>query len=258
MNQSVAVAKAGGMIFHAGTIGSDGEFLREVLKENGVEDSYLRTSDTVTGNALIQVADSGENCIILFGGSNLENTKEYIDEVLRHFNSEDILLLQNEISNLDYLLLRASEKKMRIMLNPSPISNEIKEMDLSGVTWLIFNEVEGEELTGESNPEKILEKLSKKYPNMEMILTLGKKGSLHYKDGIVTKQECITIEAVDTTAAGDTFTGYFLASISKGIEVKEALVLASYAAAIAVSREGASISIPLMEEVELMRNERKN
>ena len=75
LNQSVAVAKAGGMIFHAGTIGSDGEFLREVLKENGVEDSYLRTSDTVTGNALIQVADSGENCIILFGGSNLENTK---------------------------------------------------------------------------------------------------------------------------------------------------------------------------------------
>lgn len=258
LNQSVAVAKAGEKIFHAGTIGNDGEFLREILKQNGVDDSYLRTSNTVTGNALIQVADSGENCIILFGGSNLENTKEYIDEVLSHFDEDDILLLQNEISNLDYLLLKAAEKKLRVMLNPSPISDEIRMLDLSSVTWLILNEVEGEGLTGENIPEKILEALSEKYPYLEIILTLGKKGSLHYKNNIITKQECITVKAVDTTAAGDTFTGYFLAMVANNAEVKEALEVASYASAIAVGREGASVSIPWMEEVEKMRNERKD
>lgn len=258
LNQSVAVAKAGEKIFHAGTIGNDGEFLREILKESGADDRYLRTSDTVTGNAIIQVADNGENCIILFGGSNLENTKEYIDEVLIHFGENDILLLQNEISNLDYLLLRASEKRMRVMLNPSPINEDIKKMDLSGVTWLILNEVEGEELTGENVPEKILEVLSKKYSCKEIILTLGKKGSMHYENGVVNRQECITVKTVDTTAAGDTFTGYFLAMVSKNVEAKVALEIASYASAIAVGRAGASVSIPFMEEVEMIRSEKNN
>lgn len=250
LNQSIAAARAGQKLFHAGSIGQDGIFLKTLLEESGADTRFVRQIDGATGHALIQVADSGENCILLFGGSNVENDKDYIDEVLAEFGPQDILMLQNEISNLDYLLRRGREKQMRILLNPSPIDDELKKMDLTGVTWLMLNETEGCELTGETEPDRIVEELLGRYPDMKVILTLGTKGARYADRELSFTQPCFPVKAVDTTAAGDTFTGYFVAAVVEGKTPQEALRLSAAASSVTVSRAGAAVSIPLRAEVE--------
>ena len=156
LNQSIAAARAGVPIYHAGTIGPDGRFLAELLKESGVDTRYLRENGSITGHALIQVSEEGENCIILFNGSNYENGREFINQVLEDFGEGDILVLQNEISNLPYLLEKGAAMGMRILFNPSPMNESLKKTDLSGVTWLMLNETEGNDITGASDPDRIL------------------------------------------------------------------------------------------------------
>ena len=250
LNQSVAVARAGQRVYHAGNVGTDGDFLIDVLNKSHVHSGYVRKTDGITGHALIQVSGSGENCIILYGGSNYENDRVYVDQVLSHFDAGDILMLQNEISCLDYLLARGKQKGMRIMLNPSPMDEHLKEADLSGVTWLMLNETEGREMTGETEPERILNVLLQRWPEMEVILTLGKAGSVYAKVNTRIFQPAFPVQAVDTTAAGDTFTGYFAAAMLENLPKEQALAMAACAAAIAVTREGASVSIPARSEVE--------
>lgn len=150
LNQSIAIARAGAKVVHAGTVGTEGGFLKELLEQSGVDTRYIRKSGNTTGHALIQVSKKGENCIILFKGSNFENDRKFIHEVLENFYKEDILVLQNEINNLEYLLQLGKERGMRILLNASPVDETLKHMDLSGVTWLMVNETEGAEITGES------------------------------------------------------------------------------------------------------------
>lgn len=250
LNQSVAAAKAGHMVCHAGTIGADGSFLEEVLSAGGVDTRYVRKTEGITGHALIQVSEAGENSIILFPGSNYENDQDYIDEVLSKFSQGDILMLQNEVSNPDYLLQKGKEKGMRIMLNPSPMDDFLRQADLSGVTWLMLNETEGKEMTGEEAPGRILDWLLRRYPNLQVILTLGGDGAVYRSKDEEISQPCYPAEVVDTTAAGDTFTGYFVAAMVEGKSAQEALRLAACAAAITVSKEGASVSIPQRSVVE--------
>lgn len=249
LNQSIAIARAGGRVFHAGTIGHEGRFLEEILRGSGVITEYIRELDSPTGHALIQVSEEGENSIILFKGSNYENSKEYIDQVLVNFDKEDILVLQNEINNLDYLMQCGMQNGMRILLNASPVDEKLKNTDLSNVTWLMLNETEGLEITGESLPEQIVQRLSDKYPSMNIVLTLGTDGCLYYSKSEKIYQPCFHADTIDTTAAGDTFTGYFIASVIAGRSVKDALEVASCAASVTVSREGAAVSIPLYKEV---------
>ena len=250
LNQSIAVARAGQKICHAGTVGEDGHFLTEILQEAGVDTRYVRESGTITGHALIQVSDAGENCIILFNGSNYENEKEFMDAVLQNYEAQDILMLQNEINGLEYLLARGKEKGLQILLNPSPMDETLKQMDLSGVSWLMLNETEGCELTGETEPERITETLLGRYPDMKIILTLGGEGALYRERDMMRRQPCYSVKTVDTTAAGDTFTGYYVAAMVEGKGPEEALRLAAVAAGLAVSREGASVSIPQRAEVD--------
>ena len=113
---------------------------------------YVRKTDGITGHALIQVSDAGENCIILYPGANFDNDTAYMEQVLSGFSAGDILMLQNEISNLSWLLERGRKKGMRIMLNPSPMDGALAEMDLTGIAWLMLNETEGGALTGEGEP----------------------------------------------------------------------------------------------------------
>lgn len=258
LNQSVALSRAGAKVWHGGKIGADGKWLSDILEESGADVSFLRNSGSSTGTAIIQVAPSGENCIILNHGANYENTKEEIDEALKNFGAGDILLLQNEINLLPYLVEKAAEKGMDIALNPSPIDENLMKMDLSPVRYLILNEIEGEAITGANVPEEICGALLKKYPEMKIVLTMGGEGALYMDKDSTYRQSIFEVKAVDTTGAGDTFTGYFLAFISAGESVREALKAASKAAAIAVSRNGAAASIPLREEVMAAQLREKN
>lgn len=249
LNQSIALAKAGIPVYHAGLIGEGGEPLLEVCKENGVNVEFIRQIPGPCGHTVIQVDRNGQNCILLFGGSNRSMTKEFVDSVLDSFDEGDIILLQNEINELDYIIDRAYEKKMMIILNPSPFDSALEKCDLSKISLFLMNEIEGFQITGEKEPDRILAKVKELYPKAKVVLTLGGDGSVYQDETGIYRQGIFKVKAVDTTAAGDTFTGYFISSVIDGMPVQDGLKLAAKASAIAVSRPGATASIPVRSEV---------
>ena len=241
LNQSIAIAQAGAEVFHAGFIGPEGEFLRKKLEDKGVDTSLLRTCKGANGHAIIQVDRQGMNCILLYGGSNQQLTEEYVDSVLAQFSPGDILVLQNEINLIPYIMERAHAAGLRIAFNAAPYQDK--------VTWLIVNEVEGGGLSGRSEPDDIARELRRRYPKTNLLLTLGKAGCIYLSDEGTFFQKACRVEAVDTTAAGDTFTGYFIKGICDGLNATQTLRLATAASAIAVTRPGAADSVPTFEEV---------
>lgn len=252
LNQSIALARAGASVVHAGAIGEDGKFLLKEMENSGVDISKVQIlKDIPTGHAIIQIDSSGDNCILLYGGANRQITTSYVDEVLMQVAEGDVLVLQNEINHLPYIVQEAKKKGMKIVLNPSPMDEKIFEISLENVDVFILNEVEASQLVGENNlsGEILIKALQEKYQDAEVVLTLGDKGAMYSGKGMTCKQEAMKVKAVDTTAAGDTFTGYYLAGIVEGLTVQEAMKQASIAAAIAVGRKGASPSIPYKEEV---------
>ena len=252
LNQSIACAKAGACVYHAGKIGSDGMVLKEALEENGVNTQFLdQVNDTKNGHAIIQVDKNGQNSILLFAGSNFRITEADVDRTLAEFDAGDILLLQNETTCVQYAIKAAHDKGMQVVLNPSPMNAELASMDeMKYVDWFILNEVEGNQISGETDPEKICDSILAKYPEAHVMLTLGGNGCMFKDKNVVARHPIFKVKVVDTTAAGDTFTGYFLAGVVKGMPMEKILELASKASAIAVGRPGASPSIPSLEEVE--------
>ena len=250
LNQSIALAKAGLPVYHAGIIGDDGQILLDTCVEYGVHTDYIRKTEGKGGHTIIQVDESGQNCILLYGGTNQMQTKEFADEVLSAFGKGDYLVLQNEINLLDYIIDSAYARGMKIILNPSPMDERLKSCDLGKVYLFMLNEIEGEQLTGSSDPDEILEKLHELYPEAKIVLTLGSRGAYYYDGTEKVFQDIFKVTAVDTTAAGDTFTGFFVAGMLAEKPVSECLRQAALASSIAVSRAGAAPSIPSMEEVE--------
>ena len=256
LNQAVALAKAGTEVYHAGSIGQDGMFLLDMLKDAGANTDFVKILDTVrTGNAIIQNDKSGDNCIILYGGANQAITREQVDEVMSHFESGDYLVLQNEINELGYIVEKAHEKGMIIVLNPSPMNEKILALPLDVINYFILNEVEaaqilGKEDKGEESWEQIADDLLKKIPQATIVLTMGSEGSVIKNQKDTVCQSIYKVQAVDTTAAGDTFSGYFIGGILGGLSAKEAMDQASKASAIAVTRKGAAPSIPVLAEVQ--------
>ena len=249
LNQSVAAAKAGAKVIHGAVIGNNGEFLIDTLTNSGVDTKLIEKADESCGHAIIQVDKSGQNCILLYAGTNHLINKEYIERFLSDAEKNDILLLQNEMNCLDFALETAHNKGMQIAFNPSPFHNDIKKLPLSYVKWWFCNEIEGEELFGSSNPREIAKSFMNEYKNSNLILTLGKNGSVFINADSYVEQPIYEVEAIDTTAAGDTFTGFFLAALIEGKDIEFAMKTASKASSIAVSRMGASSSIPTREEV---------
>lgn len=250
LNQSIALSRAGLPVYHAGMIGEDGTFLENMLKDAGVNTQFLyKSSEVRTGNAIIQNDKNGDNCILLYGGANQAITKDMIDQVLANFEAGDWLVLQNEICEIPYIVEQAHHKGMKIMLNPSPMNDRIYELCLDYIDVFILNEVEAQGLVGATDDvQKLQSKLKEKFPNAEIVLTLGEKGSMYLGEESV-QQEIYSVETVDTTAAGDTFTGYYLAGRLQEMSVKETLNMAAAASAIAVSKRGAAPSIPTKDEV---------
>ena len=257
LNQSIALAKSGLDVYHAGRVGFDGQPFIDYLQEYGVKVDYLKKDEEIaTGHAIIQVSHS-ENCIILYGGANQLIDEAQIDEVLTHFEKGDLLLIQNEISSLTYLITKAHEKGLRIAFNTAPMDEKIFSYPLDLIDIFVVNEVEGKGLANVSSDqvEDVIAGLQKAYPSKEIILTVGSQGSYYISGDRVIHQDAYRVEAVDTTAAGDTFTGFYLASILRGETVGNALRIAAKASSITVTKEGAAKSIPTLEQVvESMKN----
>ena len=234
LNQSIAVARSGQKIYHAGLLGAEGAPLAELLAGCGVDLRYLKHTEVPQGHAVIQVQPDGQNCIFLYGGSNQAVTPQEIDEVLMQLNAGDYLLLQNEIANLTYLLRAAARRGLRVVLNASPISDELLNADLSGVDWLVVNEIECAAMAGCGDAQAGYETLKQRYPSLGILLTLGSEGSVSWKDGTEVRQCAYPVKAVDTTGAGDTFMGYFVGCLAQGMERQTAMQYASMASAISV------------------------
>ena len=256
LNQSIALSRAGMETYHAGAIGMDGLFLLDQLKEAGVNTDLVKILEDVrTGNAIIQNDDEGDNCIVLFGGANQAITKEQVDEVFKDFTNEDYLLIQNEINELSYIVEKAKEEGMKIILNPSPMNEKIMKLPLDQIDYFILNEIEAMQILEMDKPEEIDGKyiaslLHERFKDATIVLTLGSEGSVCISDDEYVEQSIYKVKAIDTTAAGDTYTGYFIAGILNGKTIKESMDIASKASAIAVTRQGAAPSIPVLEEVE--------
>lgn len=249
VNQAIAMAFAGNDTYFAGIIGSDSGLLKDALVDKGVHIDYMKISNKPTGHAIIEVDQSGQNHILLYGGTNKEIDFEYIDEVLSHFSKGDIVVLQNEINNVPYIIERCYEKEMKIFFNAAPYDIAVKNYPIEKVTWLVVNETEGAALSNEEDYEKIIQTLKQKYPHTHILFTMGKEGSRVLTDKEDIKVEALKVNAVDTTGAGDTYIGYFVRGIVEEMPLLETAQMATKASAIAVTRFGAVDSIPNYEEV---------
>ena len=154
LNQSIALSRAGAKVYHAGAVGKNGGQLKQLLDENGVDTGFIRELDVIQGNAIIQVTAAGENNIIIYGGSNRCMTREHIDQVLASFDKGDYLLIQNEVNEVGYIIEKSFARGMTVVLNPSPYNDSLKDIDYSKVSWLLVNEVEAFQISGEKDPEK--------------------------------------------------------------------------------------------------------
>lgn len=252
LNQSIASSRAGADAVHAGCIGGGPEAARLAaeLEASGVDISLLQTSDDPQGHAVIQVNDEGNNCIVIFGGSNRSVTKEYIDSVLEAAQPGDIVVTQNEISNVDHVLSAARMAGCTVVFNASPIDESILNTDFSNVDWLIINEIEGAAIAGTEIIDEIIPLITGKYPGISIVLTLGSDGSRCFTVGKTFSQPAFKVKAVDTTAAGDTFLGYFCAGLAEGKDIADTMLRATAASALAVTVPGAAASIPSSAEVE--------
>jgi len=219
LNQSIALARAGADVFHAGAVGHDGEWLVKRLADEGVSTDFIQRTESVTGHAIIQVTDSGENSIILHGGANQMISTSDIARSLNQFSKDDYCLLQNEINAVPEIMNEAARRKIKIVFNPAPMTPEVNDYPLQKVDILIINQVEGAMLSGENSPKKIVNRLRELYIKTAVLLSLGEEG-LMYSDNKHPLLECPprVVEAVDTTAAGDTLIGYFLPVLLVGYQ----------------------------------------
>lgn len=253
LNQSVAAGRSGASVWHAGAIGtSDGEFLLDLLEQSGVHTEYVARVPGASGHAIIQRDRQGQNCILLYGGANQMVTAEQAEAVLSHFETGDWLILQNEISAVAEIMNFAHARGMKIALNPSPMNEKILHYPLEYADLLILNEVEAARLCPDvgSDGHQMLQALRKRFPECTLVLTLGKAGAWYWAGEKQFFQQAFEVRAVDTTGAGDTFTGFLLGALARGNTAEQAMREAAAASAIAVSRPGAAPSIPTYIEVE--------
>lgn len=250
LNQAIALARAGAEVHMAGCAGPDGGMLLELLRDSGVSTDCVETVPVPTGHAIIQVDGAGQNCILICAGANAAVTREQADRTLARFSAGDALLLQNEIRETGYIAQQAKALGMELWLNPSPITKDLLEGDAVGLAdWFVLNELELAALTGTGDPAEGVSRFTASHPEKKLVLTLGKEGSLFAGGGLLLRQPALPVPAVDTTGAGDTYLGYFLAAYLETRDPRTALERASRAAAIAVTRAGAAEAIPRREEV---------
>jgi ribokinase len=251
-NQAAALAKAGMETWIAGKIGKDGAFLLALLESYGVHTGKVVQHEGPSGQALIQVDKSGQNAIVLFAGGNGLVSPDEINNCLSFFEKGDTILLQNEIANTALIMEMAKSSGLSVALNPSPWNGQAAKLPIELADILFINEIEGAGLADVDNTApitEILDRLCARYQKTEVILTAGSSGAFYGCGKTRAKGEAVNVPVVDTTGAGDCFSGYFLAARERGLSIQDSLRIACKAAAITVSRKGAMGAIPYKDEV---------
>ncbi|WP_108444254.1 ribokinase [Halomonas denitrificans] len=252
-NQSLAMARAGGRVSHWGRLNHRDAWARELLGEAGVEVAGIALVDAPSGHAVIQVDDRGENAIILFPGANHGFDADDLARRLDAARPGDWLLAQNETNALPQVLEQAAERGLRVAFNPAPMAAEVLSLPLERCALLFVNRGEAAWLAGvdeDAAPEALLDALARRLPETETVLTLGGDGAWFQSGDERHFQPALPVTPRDTTAAGDTFIGYYMTALQEGQAVTDCLRLAATAAALGVQVEGAAESIPARDAVE--------
>ena len=250
LNQSIALAMAGCKVNHFGCIGSDGDELINILQNSKVNtESIIKLDNIQSGHAIIQVDRYGQNSIILFPGANRQMREEWVYNEIKKYSEGDWLLIQNETNCLEYAMRAAHDHGMKIAFNPSPMDQKVLSLPLELTDLFIINEIEGMSITGKQSPAEIIADLKSRFPDSSVVLTLGKNGSIFKNQNNSIFRPAYLGDVRDTTGAGDTYTGYFLANYIKGIPAHECMQIATMASTIQISRAGAATAIPNKSEV---------
>lgn len=248
-NQSIALAKAGTEVKHVGKIHELDAHFKQTMIKAGIDCRFVTCTDTPTGHAIIQVTPSAENAIVLFGGANLTLDNQDILRALDAAEPHDWILTQNETSEIESVLRQSKEQGLSVAFNPAPMTESVKQLPFECIDLLIVNEVEAAEIAGCEDLDGIEAYFRDNWAHAEVLITLGKAGVKMLRGDETISVDAFSVDAVDTTAAGDTFIGFFLSAYSEDVPAEVALRRACAASAIAVTREGAAQSIPDAEEV---------
>lgn len=253
-NQSIALARAGASVQHIGRVSSFDDWIFRKLQADGIGVYCVAHVEEPTGHAIIQVSDAGENSILLFGGANQSFSIARVAECLSNAERGDWLLLQHECNLTTEVMKLAKDHEMTVVYNPAPMPADIASIPLDCVDYLVMNEVEAlqfaaNDALSKDRPDELVEYLHQKNPHLKIILTLGKQGVVYKDAENLIKQPAERVVAVDTTAAGDTFIGYFVQQCITGKSIETALSVACKAAAVTVQTLGASDSIPTSQQL---------
>ncbi|UWS79585.1 ribokinase [Phaeobacter sp. G2] len=248
-NMSVAAARAGSVVHHIGAVGPEGDWAVARLMEYGVDTRSIATLDLPTGHAIIAVDQAGENQIILYPGANRAISEDQIGQALSTANAGDILVLQNETNMQAEAAKMARELGLRVAYAAAPFDAQAVRQVLPYLDLLFLNQVEAEQL------QQVTGQSADALGVTDVIVTLGAQGARHYSasSGQALDVAALPVTPVDTTGAGDTFTGYVLSALDRGLPMPQAMSLAARAAALMVTRHGTADVIPDLKEVQSAR-----
>lgn len=252
INQSIAIARAGQAPVHIAAVGSDDDWTMAQITDFGIDTAHIARSGQPTGHAVIYVDDAGENQIIIYGGANQDLQQAQIENAFKT-SSDGVnwVLLQNETNLLTDIVDQAKAAGFKVAYSAAPFDADIVAQLIGRVDLLAVNEIEARETAD------LLGVAVSEIAVPEILITRGSSGAEFHSHGAVHHQPAFPVEVVDTTGAGDTFLGSFLAHHCAGAPVEQSLRYASAASALQVTRAGAAIAIPERGEVELFLNERK-
>ena len=243
-NMSVAAARAAARISHIGAVGVEGRWTRERLMEYGVDTPHIAELDIPTGHANIVVEKGGENNIVLFQGANVHLTEAIIGGALTEASPKDFLLMQNETNGQEYAATTAQALGLRVVYAAAPFEEDAITRLLGRIDILVLNEVEARQL--EAATGKDIAALG--VP--DVVVTLGASGCKWVSNTGEKQFPAYVAEAVDTTGAGDTFTGYLVAGLDRGMDMEASIDLALKAGAMMVMRRGTADVIPDLKEIQ--------
>lgn len=243
-NMSVAAARAGAHVRHIGAVGPDGRWAVDRLLEFGVDPRTIEMVETQTAHAMIFVAQDGENCIFVYPGANREIPKTALETALTQAQTGDWFVTQNEV-NLQFEGVKlARDMGLNVAYAAAPFDAQVTQPLLPYLDFLILNQIEAEQLkksTGHGPSDLSIR---------DVIVTLGAKGAVWFGQEGQVPIAPIPVTPIDTTGAGDTFTGYVLAGLDRGKSMRQALEMAATAAAIMVTRSGTADVIPDLLDVQ--------
>ncbi|WHY20223.1 ribokinase [Paenibacillus sp. G2S3] len=257
-NQAVAAARLGAEVSMIGSVGKDtfGSEMLEIIKQEGIHIEHISVSETeATGVASIVIEEDGENRIIVVPGANIDLSVEDIQALEPVISQAELIVMQleMELAMSEHAIAIAHRYGIPVILNPAP-ARVLKDEMLGQVSYLTPNETEAGILTGmtvdslEAAEQAARILLQKGVKNV--IVTLGSKGALIVNAEGAKSVPGFPVKAIDTVAAGDSFNGALAQQLVLGKTLEEAVSFANAVGALAVGKEGAIPSLPLLSEVE--------